>query len=288
MSYTAILQAAFGLFRCAKLADGTSLLISAAHLDCDPEEPRFSSARIAAWVSLAVWGLGLPLFLHQLVKRKHNTPGFQFSMIAYGYKPRYSHWEALECGKRFVTLLIITVTIHTRSTEEGAIFLVFVLHCWMAYATHCHPFCNNWVNAAYLYADMLLTAVLLVGLMNTWAPNGTATAVSSAVVLAGFCGMFLITSLLLPMELAATTDIGKKHCYALRSAWERLAVDDLAHDSALHGVRVTGRLLVAAARRRTSELLGLSEIGLNSVVRLSTTSNTRPTSKCFKLCVPES
>ena len=209
-------------------------------------------------------------------------------MIAFGYKPRYSHWEALECGKRFVTLLIITVTIHTRSTEEGAIFLVFVLHCWMAYATHCHPFCNHWVNAAYLYADMLLTAVLLVGLMNTRAPDGPATAVSSAVVLGGFCGMFLITSLLLPMELAATTDIGKKHCYALRSAWERLAVDDLAHDSALHGVRVTGSLLVAEAKRRTSKLLGRSEIGLNSVVRLSTTSNTRPTSKCFKLCVPES
>jgi hypothetical protein len=106
MVYPAIIQSAFGLFTCTELADGSRALSMAPHLDCDSDDSRFAQA--VATSSLAIWGVGFPIFLGLLIKRKASDQRYSFIIVSYGYKSNLRHWEAWECMKKFGILLIIT------------------------------------------------------------------------------------------------------------------------------------------------------------------------------------
>jgi hypothetical protein len=212
MSYTAIIQAGFGLFRCKRLADDSSALQLAPHLNCDSDE--IYRARIVAIVVLVFWGMGFPIFFGFLVKQTYNLPGFSLSLISYGYKPRFCHWEAFECLKRFVVLLVITVL----EPESAAFALIVILFCSSIVTAKLHPFSNTLVNAAHLGVEVVLVVVLLVGLVSSLKSSGAGIMLSQLSHLAIVSILFMLLFMCLVLLVEATADLrpgSKAHAFWL-------------------------------------------------------------------------
>ncbi len=108
LAYPAVIQAAFGLFSCKTLADGSSIFSFklAPHLDCNSDDANIVRAFAAA--ALAIWGVGFPLVLGAMILRFSDNPKYSFVIVSYGYQPKSRYWEAWECIKKFLILLIIT------------------------------------------------------------------------------------------------------------------------------------------------------------------------------------
>jgi hypothetical protein len=165
VSYPAIIQSAFGLFSCKPLADDSSTFLFAQHLDCDSDEARV--ARAVAAASLAIWGVGFPLFLGAIIRRFADNPNYSFVIVSYGYKSHLRYWEAWECIKKFLILLIITFL---RSFPELAAATLLLFLCAAMIATAlAEPFISSLVNKAHLACDFLIFFVLLAGLLSTCA-----------------------------------------------------------------------------------------------------------------------
>jgi hypothetical protein len=163
--YPAIIQSAFGVFSCKRLADGSTRFSLAPHLDCDSDEAHVAKAVAAA--SLGIWGVGFPLLLGALIHRFSNNPKYSFSIVSYGYKPTLRFWEAWECLKKFGILLIITFL---RETPELAAIILLLFLCFViASFALCEPFISSLVNKAHLACDFLVVLVLLAGSLSTWA-----------------------------------------------------------------------------------------------------------------------
>ena len=201
LSYTAIIQAGFGLFRCKQLADGSSALQLAPHLDCYSEE--IYRARIGAVAVLVVWGIGFPVVFGVLVKWTFDKPGFSFSLLSYGYKPRFCHWEAFECLKRFVVLLVITVL----EPKSAAFALVVILFCSSIATAKIDPFKNALVNAAHLGAEVVLVVVLLVGLVSSLESKVPWMVLTQLSHLAIVCILSMLLFMCLVLLVEATADL---------------------------------------------------------------------------------
>ena len=167
VSYPAIIQSAFGLFSCKTLADDSSTFLFAQHLDCKSDEAHV--ARAVAAASLAIWGVGFPLFLGAIIHRFADNPNYRFAIVSYGYKSHLRFWEALECMKKFLILLIITF-LRFFPELAAATLLLFLCAAMIATAL-AEPFVSSLVNKAHLACDFLIFFVLLTGLLSTSAGN---------------------------------------------------------------------------------------------------------------------
>ena len=135
----------------------------APHLDCESDEARV--ARAVAAASLAIWGVGFPLFLGLFIHRFSSNPKFSFVIVSYGYKPTLHFWEAWECMKKFAILLIITFL---RFFPELAAISLLVFLCFaLVVSAVCEPFISSLINKAHLACDFLIIFVLLTGLLST-------------------------------------------------------------------------------------------------------------------------
>jgi hypothetical protein len=161
--YPAIIQSAFGMFSCKTLADGSNTFSLAPHLDCDSDEAHVAKAVAAA--SLAIWGVGFPLFLAGLIYRFGNNAKYSFVIVSFGYKPRLQFWEAWECLKKFGILLIITFL--RKTPELAAIILLLFLCFTMVVSAICEPFISSLINRAHIACELLIFSVLLAGLLST-------------------------------------------------------------------------------------------------------------------------
>jgi hypothetical protein len=161
--YPAIIQSAFGMFSCKKLADGSNTFSLAWHLDCDSDEAHVAQAVGAA--SLAVWGVGFPLLLAGLIHRLGNNAKYSFVIVSHGYKHHLQFWEAWECLKKFGILLISTFLRNT--PELAAIILILFLCFTMVVYAKCEPFVSSLVNRAHIACEFLVLSVLLAGLLST-------------------------------------------------------------------------------------------------------------------------
>ena len=85
VAYPAIIQSAFGLFSCKTLADDSSTFLFAQHLDCNSDEAHV--ARAVAAASLAIWGVGFPLFLGAMVYRFSDNPNYSFVIVSFDTNP---------------------------------------------------------------------------------------------------------------------------------------------------------------------------------------------------------
>jgi len=90
--YPAIIQSAFGVFSCKTLRDGWTTFSLAPHLDCDSDKAHV--ARAVAAASLAIWGVGFPLFLGTFIHRFSNNPKYSFTIVSYGTLPRWGRTAA--------------------------------------------------------------------------------------------------------------------------------------------------------------------------------------------------
>ncbi len=234
--YPSIIQSAFGVFACKTLADGSSTFSFAPHLDCDSDEARV--ARIVAAASLAIWGVGFPLFLGALVQRFSSDPKFSFVIVSYGYKPTLRFWEAWECLKKFFILLIITFL---RSSPEVAAtsLLLFLCFALMVSAVS-EPFISSLVNKAHLACDLFIIFVLLTGLLSNgvglmWreeVENQAIAVVSYATcLLAGFAA-------LLWLETGSIFQKGGKR----QALWDRFLIS--SHDVLVSNVNAVKRLSI--------------------------------------------
>jgi hypothetical protein len=165
--YPAIVQSAFGLFSCYTLADGSSTFYLAPHLDCGSDEARI--ARAVGVASLLIWGVCFPIALGVLIIRKARDPKYSFVIVSYGYKSACRYWAALECLKKFVVLLIITVLNDTSrfSPELAATILVLFLAFAAIALAVSEPFVSSLVNSLHIACDFLAIFVLLTGLLST-------------------------------------------------------------------------------------------------------------------------
>ena len=151
------------MFSCKKLADGSNRLSLAPHLDCDSDEAHVAQAVAAA--SLAVWGVGFPLFFAGLIHRLGNNAKYSFVIVSFGYKRHLQFWEAWECLKKFGILLIITFL---RNTPELAAIILLLFLCFtMIVSALCEPFVSSLINRAHIACEFLIISVLFAGLLLT-------------------------------------------------------------------------------------------------------------------------
>jgi hypothetical protein len=164
LAYPAVIQSAFGMFSCQTLLDGaTTAFALAPHLDCNSDEAH--SVQPIAAASLALWGVGFPFVLGTLIHRLSNSPMYNFSIVAYGYKRSLRYWEAWECLKKFGILLIITFL---RATPELAATILLVFLCFtMLVSALSEPSISSLINKSHLACEFLVIIVLLTGLLST-------------------------------------------------------------------------------------------------------------------------
>jgi hypothetical protein len=126
-------------------------------LDCDSAET--ANARIAAYVSLVVWGGCFPLFFAWLIRRQDGKAGWSFALVSTGYRPGFKNWECFECYKRLIFLTIISLFEH--HPESGAVFLLFVNFLTTLVLFRASPFINSLINGARVCTDILLSSILM-------------------------------------------------------------------------------------------------------------------------------
>ena len=143
----------------------------APHLDYDSDETRL--ARAVATAVLVLWGVCFPVFLGLLIKVKASDPTYSFVIVSYGYKSTLAFWEAWECIKKFVILLIITLL--QTSPELSAVVLLLFMSFALVMTAVFEPFINALVNCLHLACDFLVFAVLLTGLLSTSAARTVVT-----------------------------------------------------------------------------------------------------------------
>jgi hypothetical protein len=194
----------------------------APHLDCDSDEARV--ARAIAATSLVIWGAGFPIALGLLINRKASDPQYSFVIVSFGYKSALRHWEAWECMKKFMILLIITFLNDASlfSPELAVIVLLLFLCFTIVVAAVYEPFQSSLVNKAHLACEFLFILVLLSGLLSTatgrmWpgAAAGEVEAMSIAVVSYMACVLAALVAILV-VEVGSTLCPGG----ALHAVWD--------------------------------------------------------------------
>jgi hypothetical protein len=165
LSHIAIVQAAFALFWCDELPNGSMKLRNAPHLDCKSDESYIP--RIVACASLILWGVGIPIFLAVVVKKTYHNPEYSLSLVSYGYRPSHCYWDAWMCLRRFTMLLVITVF----HPELAGFFLLIFMLLTTVVLVRCDPFANTLANRAQLGTDVLQFVIVLFGLFSASLPE---------------------------------------------------------------------------------------------------------------------
>jgi hypothetical protein len=230
------------MFSCKTLADGSNTFSLAPHLDCDSDEAHVAKAVAAA--SLAIWGVGFPLFLAGLIYRFGHNAKYSFVIVSYGYKPRLQFWEAWECLKKFGILLIITFL---RETPELAAIILLLFLCFtMVVSAISEPFISSLINKAHLACDFLIFFVLLAGLLSTCAseksPEVVAT-LSIVVVSYAACLLAGLTAIMW-LETGSIFRSGGRR----QALWDRFVQS--SRDGRDHAI--------VSVRRRLSTVVGFS------------------------------
>ncbi len=241
LAYPAVIQAAFGLFSCKTLADGSSIFSLAPHLDCNSDDAQIVSAVAAA--ALAIWGVGFPLVLGTMILRFSDNPKYSFVIVSFGYQPKFRYWEAWECIKKFLILLIITFL--GFSPELAATVLLLFLSVAMIVSALAEPFVSSLVNTGHVACDFLVFWVLLTGLLSTsagktWPKEVEAMSISVVTY---------ATSLLAGVTAVLVVEVGShlRPGGTLHAVWGKF----------LHN---TGSKGVASAAKRLSKLMGFAAV----------------------------
>jgi hypothetical protein len=251
--YPAVIQSAFGVFACKTLADGSITFSLAPHLDCDSDEAHV--ARAVAGASLAIWGVGFPLVLGQLINRKSSDPKYSFVIVSCGYKPARRNWEAWACMKKFGIMLIITFLNDAQqfSPELAAIILLLFLCFAIVVVAVSEPFITWLVNKAHLACDFLVIAIVLTGLLSTATSDsekwrGEVEAMSITVVSYAACLLAVLVAILVIEAGSILRPDG-----ALHAVWDHFV--ETSHVAEAVGAV---KRLSSTAVRRISGLVGFS------------------------------
>jgi hypothetical protein len=175
------------VFSCKTLADGSSTFSLAPHLDCDSDEAHVAKSVAAA--SLAIWGIGFPLFLGGMIHRFGDNPQYSFVIVSFGYKPDLQFWEAWECLKKFGILLIITVLRKTPELAAGSLLLFLCFT--MVVSALFEPSVSSLINKGHLASDFLIFLVLLVGLLSSGAGGKLPELATLSVVVVSYAACLL-------------------------------------------------------------------------------------------------
>ena len=234
--YPAIIRSAFGMFSCNELADGSSRLSAAPHLDCDSDESHVAKA--IATASLVVWGAGFPLFLGLILYHKASDPRFSFVIVSYGYKPSACFWEALECLKKFGIML--TITFLQSTPELAATVLLILLCCTLVISAATEPFISSLINKAHIGCDLLIILFLVVGLLSSSAGRTSSQdAATVSIFVLGYLA-FVLAALAVILVIEAGSILRPDS--ALHALWEKF-------------VHTSPAIIIVSAARRASALL---------------------------------
>ena len=227
----------------------------APHLDCDSDEAHVAQAVAAA--SLAVCGVGFPLFFAGLIHRLGNNAKYSFVIVSFGYKRRLQSWEAWECLKKFGILLIITFL---RNTPELAAIILLLFLCFtMVVAAICEPFVSSLINRAHIACEFLVFSVLLAGLLSTSTTTSDGQnlkwpkeVASLSIVIVSFAACLLAgLTAIVWLETGSIFRTGGRR----QALWDRFVQSsDHAVDSAVSNIRRLSNSNI----RRLSNLVGFS------------------------------
>jgi hypothetical protein len=226
----------------------------APHLDCNSDEAHVPRAIAAA--SLVIWGLGIPLALFAMMHRFRDDPKYSFIIISYGYKPTLRWWEAWECLKKFLILLIITFL---RATPELAAVILLAFLCFTITLTaECHPFTSSLINRAHTACEFLNFFVLLTGLLSTSARGtGPKEAETKEVETLSILVVSYAACLLAGLAFILWIELGKEGG-ARQTMWNRFVTS--SHDAAVRLSHIGQSGAAQTFRRLSADFRSFSPI----------------------------